>query len=107
MSEAFKEKHQSWGKENTGKGKWETFKESFRTEARWNKAVQHLRDNGELENAPRDIGVLIKEVHRDIQEEEMDEIKKFLWDELGKDLLRKSTAGFPEWYKEKLLKNSF
>ena len=34
VSEAFKERHGSWRKENTSKGKWEDYKESFRTEAR-------------------------------------------------------------------------
>jgi len=63
VREDFKEVHrQSWVKKYTGKGRWETFVESFRTEPRWQKAVQHLAERGELENSPRDIGKLIKEV---------------------------------------------
>jgi hypothetical protein len=108
VSEKFKEVHRTkWSGEFTSKGKWVTFMESFRTEARWNKAVQHLNERGELENAPRDIGKLLKEVNLDIIEEEKENIKEFLWKEFGKAVLRKSTAGLPEWYKEKLLKNGF
>ena len=108
VSEAFKEVHQSrWKAENTGKGKWETFCEGYRTEARWMKAVQHLRDAGKLVNDPRDIGLLIKEIQRDISEEEMETVKAFLWKEFGGELLRKSTGGFPEFYKRHLAERSF
>lgn len=108
VSEAFKEvHHNSWGKENTSKGKWESFVEGYRTDARWNKSIQHLAEKGELENSPRDIGKLIKEIHSDISEEEKDTIKEFLWKEFGGQLLRRSTAGFPEWYKDMLAKRSF
>lgn len=108
VSEKFKEIHRkNWGKENTGKGKYELFKDSFRTEARWKKAVQHLRDSGNLENSPRDIGNLIKEVHNDIVDEEKENIISFLFKEFGQKIVRKSTAGLPEWYKEKLIKDGF
>lgn len=103
VSEAFKEIHKTkWGPENTSVGKWETFKEGHRTEARWMKAVQHLRDDGRLEGEPRDIGNLIKEVHRDIGEEEKENIKEFLYRQFGAELIRRSTAGLPEWYKEQI-----
>lgn len=108
VSEKFKEVHrQNWGKEKTSKGKFETFKESFRTEARWQKAIQHLRDAGKLENSPKDIGALIKEIQRDIEEEEKEEIKNFLWKEFGSEITRFATKGFPEFYKEYLLEKQF
>ena len=103
VSERFKERHKStWKREHTKGGKWGAFVESFRSEARWEKAVQHLRDSGLLEGSPKDIGALIKEVHRDIEEEEKEAIMGFLWREYGRDVLRKSTAGLPEWYKGRL-----
>ena len=102
VSEAFKEVHQNWSKEKTGKGKWQTFVEGYRTEARWQKAVQHLQERGLLAGEPRDIGALIKEVHADIREEEAGAIKDFLYKEFGSELLRRSTAGLPEWYKERI-----
>lgn len=103
VSEKFKEVHaKSWSGEFTHKGKWETYKDRYRTEARWLKAVQHLRDDGKLVGEPKDIGNLIKEVQRDITEEEAETIKNFLWREFGDELIRRSVAGLPEWYKEQL-----
>lgn len=108
VSEAFKEVHRgNWKKENTGRGKWDLFVEGYRTEARWEKAAQHLRDAGKLTNTPKDIGILIAEVKRDISEEEIDEIKNFLWREFGSELLRRAGAGLPEWWKQRLLQESF
>jgi hypothetical protein len=106
VSEAFKEVHQGWNKEHTSKGKWQTFVDSFHTEARWVKAVQHLEERGELTNAPQDIGKLIKEVAIDIAAEEMEAIKKFLWKEFGQEVIRAATRGLPEWYKQRLLERS-
>lgn len=108
VSEKFKEKHnKDWKKEKTTKGKWETFKDGFRTEARWNKSIQHLREKDELTNSPKDIGKLIKEIQNDITEEEKENIKNFLWKLYGKEILRNATKGFPEYYKEYLLKRNF
>lgn len=108
VSEAFKEVHQkTWSKEQTSKGKFDVFKDGFRTDARWEKSIQHLRDNGELENSPRDIGKLIKAIQEDIAEEEKENIKNFLYKEFAPEIFRYSTAGFPEWYKKKLAESSF
>lgn len=108
VSEEFKEVHKiGWNKEHTGRGRFEIFKLSFRTEARWEKAIQHLRDNGELENSPRDIGKLMKEVNLDITKENKQEIMDFLWKEFGKSILGAACRGLPEYYKNKLLENSF
>ena len=108
VSEKFKEVHRNgWGKEHTGKGKWETFKESFKTEARWLKAIQHLQEAGKLTNTPQDIGALLKSIKDDITEEEKEMIKEFLWKEFGVEVLRHATIGLPEWYKERLMTRSF
>lgn len=108
VSEAFKEVHNStWTKEHTSRGTWNEFVEGYRTEARWNKSVQHLREAGLITDSPKDIGPLIKEVHRDITEEEKETIKDALWTFFGKDLVRLSTHGLPEWYKQQLLEKAF
>jgi hypothetical protein len=108
VTEAFKEVHRkNWTKENTGAGKWELFKQGYRTEARWQKAVQRLEELDELEHAPRDIGKLIVAIKEDIKEEEKEDIKNFLWQQFGQDVLRVSTSGFPEWYKKQLLERGF
>lgn len=95
-----------WAKQSTGKGRWETYMEGFRTPARWEKAVQHLQEIGVLTESPKDIGLLLKEVKEDVKAECVEEIKDFLWKCFGPDLLRKSVAGLPEWYKGKLLENA-
>lgn len=104
VSENFKEVHRNtWGVENESKSKWGLFMESYKTEARWLKSVQHLQDKNELENSPKDIGRLLEEVRKDIIEEEKEIIKDFLWKEYSGELLRKATGGFPEWYKRYLI----
>lgn len=107
VSERFKEKNKTNWEKSTAKSKWELFKEQFRTEARWVKAVQHLGDSGELEYAPRDIGKLIKEVQNDLTTEELESIKEGLWKIFGQEIIRKATAGFPEWYKKYLLERPY
>ena len=102
VSEKFKEKMGSKRK-NRGQG-WAHFMESYKTEARWNKSIQHLREEGKLQHSPVDIGDLIAEIKRDIAEECGEEIKDFLWKYYGAVLLRNSTHGFPEYYKTLLLK---
>jgi len=108
VSEQFKEVHrENWGSEYTARGKWQTFVDSFKTEARWDKAIQHLKEKDELENSPRDIGKLLKEINIDVETEEEENIKNYLYREFKGDILRAATKGFPEWYKEKLLKRAF
>lgn len=108
VSEKFKEIHQKgWSKEKTNRGKWAGYVEAHRTEARWMKGIQHLTEKGELEYSPRDIGNLIREIKADIEEEEKENIKEFLWREFGQEFLRRSTSGLPEFYKEWLAKRSF
>lgn len=101
VSEAFKEKNNAEWERKKGSG-WEAFKQQYQTEARWQKAVQHLRDNGELLGEPRDIGALIKEVQRDIIDECKDEILEGLWKIFSKQLTKQATLGLPEWYKRML-----
>lgn len=104
VREGFKERHKvTWAAE-----KWtvQKFIDGFKTQARWEKAYQHLRDEGEIEHQPRDIGKLMKYVQKDIVEEEKDSIKDELYKHFIKDIIRRSTSGLPEWYKEKLVKDN-
>lgn len=108
VSEKFKEvAANTWGKEHTSKGGFDAFRESFATEARFHKAIQHLKEAGMLDNSPKDIGPLIKEMQRDITEEEKENIKDRLWGLFGKDILRTAVRGVPEKYKEYLVQESF
>lgn len=109
VSEAFKEIHQAeWKASNPSRQDVVQFLVSkYRTPARWAKAVQHLREAGKLEDTPRDIGLLFKEVPEDIARECKTEILDALWSHFWKDIQRGTTAGLAEWYKEQLLKLQF
>lgn len=103
VSEKFKEVHRErWGKEEKFKGKWETFCDSFCTEARWRKAVQHLRESGTLKGEPSDIGAIMSEVNMDIEAEERQSISNFLYAERKREVMKAATKGLPEWYKKEL-----
>ena len=105
VTEAFKEVHsKDWSRLNTGKGKLDVLKENYRSEARWNKAVMHLKERGELTGTPKDIGALIKEARVDIETEEKDNIKDALYAIYKEDILKYSVFGLAQWWKEQLVK---
>ena len=109
VSEAFKEQHGGeWRKNNPpDKDITQQLIERYKTPARWQKAIQHLRESGELDESPKDIGNLIKEVSVDVHKECEQEIKDFLFDHFWKKIQRGITTGLPEWYKQELAKSEF
>jgi len=109
VSEAFKEKHgASWKAKNPrGKDVVGNLSAIYRSERRWMKAVERLRDDGALLGEPRDIGALIKEVVQDLEAECAEEIKEELWKWARKNILRNSTRGLAEWYKGQLVAEQF
>lgn len=66
---------------------------------RWQKAIQHLREDGKLTGTPADIGPLIQEIQRDILEECWVEIRQAVYDNAKGTVLKATYEGFPEWYK--------
>lgn len=109
VSEAFKELHRKdWTIRNPGgkdiKG---TLVDSLRTEARWHKVIQHLRDAGQLTDSPKDIGPLMKELNLDIKAECEEYIKDELFKWAWKDVIRGVSKGFPQFYKDELAKKQF
>ena len=109
VSEAFKETHAvDWKERNpSATDVVQRLIEKYRTDARWNKAVQHLREAGRIEGSPRDIGMLMREVPLDILKEEEDAIKTALMHHFWPHIMRGATAGLPEWYKQQLAENAF
>lgn len=109
VSEAFKEVHRkTWGESNpTSKDVITQIAQAYTTPARWNKAVQHLREAGRLVNDVQDIGPIIKEVPGDVLKECEEDIKDALFKWAWPHIRRGLTAGLPQWYKEQLLKQSF
>lgn len=109
VSEHFKEVHaKTWKSDRpTRKDTIAILTDKYRTQPRWEKAIQHLRDDGSLTETPKDIGALIKEVQTDIYKECEEEIKEFLFAHFWPQLKRSLVRGLPEWYKEQLAKNLF
>ncbi len=109
VSEAFKERHgKGWRNSNpTGKDLVGGLILQLRTEARWRKAIQHLRERGELKGAPQDIGPLIKEVVADTLKEEREYITERLFKHAWKQIGRGVVHGLPEFYKDELAKGAF
>ncbi len=77
----------------------------LRSEARWRKAVQHVRESGRLTDTPKDIGLLVPEMLEDIKAEETEYIKNQLFTWAWKTISREVVKGFPDWYKQQLLES--
>lgn len=102
VSEAFREKKGEGRPNPTAADSPLTMAETYRTEARWNKAAQHLREAGVLTDTPADIGRLVKEVQDDIEKEHGEEIRAALYTLYRKQFMSTFVKGLPEWYKGKL-----
>lgn len=108
VSEGFKEVHQkNFRKDGDKKDVLETLADAYKTEARWNKAIAHLRESGQLTESPKDIGPLMREVAEDVERECKAEIQERLFDWAWKVLSRRITAGLPDWYKKQLVAEQF
>jgi len=109
VSEKFKEVHAGeWRAANPSKGDiLDNFIAQYKTPARWQKAVQHLQERGELQNAPQDIGKLIKEAQADLIAECKDEIAAKLFEWAISKIQRGIVGGLAEWYKESLMEQQF
>ena len=60
-----------------------------------------------LDESPKDIGALMKEIHKDLLAEEEDKIKDVLFKWAWPKIARGVAAGVPQWYKEKLAAKQF
>jgi hypothetical protein len=109
VRDEFKEQHKvSWGESNPSRNDVvERIGTSLRTDARFRKAVERLRDAGRLTGTPKDIGPLMKELGIDLNTEARPVVAEELVNHFWKDIQRKATAGFAEWYKEQLLQQQF
>lgn len=77
--------------------------QQFCTEARWDKAIQHLREDGKIVGSNTDIGPIIKEIQKDVMEEEGEYVKEMLWTLYRKRFLTAVVDGFPKYYQNLLL----
>lgn len=104
VSEAFKEVHRGeWRGSNPTQGDIVAqLIASYKTPARFAKAVQHLREAGRITDTPKDIGALINEVGADIERECAEEISKALYDHFWPSIRRGVVGVLPQWYKAQL-----
>lgn len=107
VSEAFKEQNRVVFTQEGPTDFLTRLAQAYRTTARWEKAVQHLREAGQLHDEPRDIGPIIKETQEDIQRECKEEIKEILWQWAWPRVQRHVTSGLPEWYKQRLVTRAY
>jgi len=109
VSEEFKEVHnREWKNSNPNGGDViQNMILAYRTEARWNKALMHLKEKALIDGSPKDIGLLIPECKADILKECEEEIKEKLFSWAKDKILRGCIAGLPEWYKKLLLESNF
>lgn len=109
VSEAFKEVHSAeWKSANPNKiDFFSQLVKGLKTDARWNKSIQHLREAGKITDTPQDIGPLLKEIQTDVRRELEDELKDRIFEYHWPTLARGIIAGFPEYYKLKLAEQQF
>jgi hypothetical protein len=109
VSESFRELHRGEWK-NTSPAQGDVIQaliHTLRTPARWEKAVQHLREAGVITDSPKDIGAVINEVKRDTISEEREMIQDRLMKYALPKIERGVVAGVAEWYKQKLMEKQF
>lgn len=107
VSERFKETHRKTWPKSGQKDVVTQLAESLRSEARWEKAVQRLAEQGTLEESPRDIGALVLAVQEDVLAEEREAIAETLLGHFERAIRKGVVVGLPEWYKERLLQQQF
>ena len=109
VSEAFKEAHKKdWrGSNPTSKDVVSELCNQYKNTVRWDKAIMRLKESGELEFSPKDIGKLMKEVPRDVKVECEAEIKEALFKWAWPKIQRSCVQGLPEFYKKRLMEEQF
>lgn len=100
VSEAFKEaNHAGWSQKPSS---LEQFYANFTNKVRWEKTLQHLRDDGKLTDSPKDIGTIIEATLADFVTEEKENVKEQLYGMYIRQVKQMVVKGLPEYYKAKL-----
>lgn len=109
VREEFKEQHSTaWKNANPGGNDMvQNIITQYTTEARWKKAIQHLREQGKIDGAPQDIPLVLKEIQDDVLQDVGEQIKERLFAHFWKkEISRGITKGAPEFYKNLLVEES-
>lgn len=104
VSEAFREKHKTeWKKKNLSQSDVTTkIIEELVTDARFDKAFQRLKENGTPVESMSCTGAFLKEIHRDIDEEELDYIAGRLLAHFIPKIKRGVCGSAPRWLRDRL-----
>lgn len=98
----------NWKKEKSKHAFIDSLSETLKSPARYQKARQHLLEQGKLSNHMRDIPLLMEELCKDILEEESVRLKEEVWDHFWRNEIKsKVVREIPLWYKEELAKEVF
>lgn len=103
VRDEYRELHQKNPMHKTPKIAIDMWCKGFQNENRWKKCFQYCRDAGDLVDELKDIGTITKRIMVDIDEEETENIKNFLYGRYIKTIKTYATRGFAEWYKDLLL----
>lgn len=76
--------------------------QAFAQPARFEKALQHLKEQGKIKGDNSDIRLLIDEVRRDMFDEEKAAISDALFSVFAKDVARAAVAPVAKWYMNRL-----
>jgi hypothetical protein len=106
VSKDFQEKNSS-KQRSEGKDFIELLSAKYATEARWRKAVQHLRESGTIQGIPQDIPLVMNEIDDDLEKECGEEIKETVFKHFFPSMKKMIKRGMPEWYREVLLQEQF
>lgn len=102
VSPEFKEKHCEASDQTKDKYVVNQIILTHRTEARFSKTVQKLKEKDEWTQTPKDIGAMMRILNEDIEVECKEEIKDALYSHFRKNIIRGISGGFAEWYKNQL-----
>jgi hypothetical protein len=104
VTEAFREIRSTPRPKPTGEDFLRDLGRHYATPARWAKAVQHLRDAGELKGTRADTGAIIRRVQEDTLEECGAEIRAAVFEAFRKKITGAMIEGLPDWYAEQIAK---
>lgn len=105
VTDEFREVHRKeWSSSNPNpKEIRDVLGDKYRSEARWRKAVQRMKESGEFTGDMKITGKLLNDVVADIIDEEGDAIKDELFKWALKDMRRHWVRGLPEWLRDVFL----
>lgn len=104
VNDSFKEKNHEENPNRTNK--FQELKDNYRTEARCMKTIQHLKEAGKLTGTLADLGLLVPEMKRDIEEEEGEGLKNTLYRMFAPEVIGYATKEMIPVYKKYLEENT-